>query len=499
MGNTKPLRAALYLRRSVASTDESVSLNFQEEEARAYAERRGWTVVEVFTDDGVSASEKKPEDRKGWRALMASDGWDVVVAWKLDRVLRSMHDLWLVHGWLKEHGKSIATVEGDIDMTTSDGQVMATIWAAQAQREAEKISERVSAARRKLMAERRQPGGAVAYGWRNVDNPDGPGKVLRQDPNRIEWVKGMVERCQRGDTLYSIKRWLDEAGAPLPTSGQRNRTGTGWRYITVESLLRNPILAGAVVYNPGNKTKERGKALLLGENGLPYINEAAAIMPLSEWRAMVEKLDSRDSPQSRPRSAKTRTSGLLSGFMFCREHDELVKMTRGTSQGRPSYQCRQCFQTISNFEAELVEHFLEMKGDWPRWSKVEERQENGAADLADIEHRLGELDELIREASDRHERQRLRDEQDNLFDLRDEKRQEPGRMVEVWNPSDHYFSELWAMAGDDVVEQRAILKDALQHVLVSRPASRGRRRPGDALKRLECVWLRPDEVGPRPL
>lgn len=143
---------------------------------------------------------------------------------------------------------------------------------------------------------------------------------------------------------------------------------------------------------------------------------------------------------------KAQTSALLSGLIYCGDdrHEEPPRMWRGTTQGREGYSCPKCSQTISNFEDILIEEFLRQKGDWMRWSKVEEVYESGAQILPDIEHRLSELDELIRAAVDRKERTRLRHEQDALLDLRDEKRSEPGKVVERWNEGDNYFSELWA-------------------------------------------------------
>ena len=64
-------RSVIYARISV-SPEESVSIDRQVEAAQQYAAARGWKVVGTFEDEGVSATHNKPEDRAGWRALLAA-------------------------------------------------------------------------------------------------------------------------------------------------------------------------------------------------------------------------------------------------------------------------------------------------------------------------------------------------------------------------------------------------------------------------------------------
>jgi DNA invertase Pin-like site-specific DNA recombinase len=59
----KPNRAALYVR---VSTDSQTVEN-QERELRQVAERRGWTVFEVYRDEGISGAEGR-DKRPGLRA-----------------------------------------------------------------------------------------------------------------------------------------------------------------------------------------------------------------------------------------------------------------------------------------------------------------------------------------------------------------------------------------------------------------------------------------------
>jgi DNA invertase Pin-like site-specific DNA recombinase len=472
------------------SLEASVSIDRQIEAAEAYAAQRGWTVVGVFKDDGVSASKSKPEDRKGWRELMACrDPWDAVIVWKIDRMVRRIVHFWDTYRWLDENGKSLVSVMDNLDMTTSMGRIVAGILAGFAEMEAEAISTRVAAARNYLLSNGRVPGGKLPYGYRKVPNPDGPGYVLAHDPATIGYVRTMVKRTQAGRSIYSTVQWLDETGAPTPTGGAK------WVYSSVERLLRNPILAGMVAHNPGNDSKVRGDRVVLGEDGLPVVYPDLAVLPVAQWRAMVKRLDENERPQSMPRAMRAKTSGMLSGLVLCGDdrHDEPVRMWRGTVQGRPGYYCPTCHHAISNFEHVVVAEFLRQKGERVRWTVVEEVADGGAALLPEIELRIQELQEQQRAAQDRDERKRLSDEIDRLYDRRDEVREQPTTTELVYEPA-NLFAVDWEAAETDE-EKRDVLGDALHSITVRRGRP-GRRTDAQLLDRLTFKWKQPEDLGP---
>ncbi len=70
-------RALVYSRISVL-TEESVSTARQVKAARRWADARGWIVIGEYADEGVSATSNRPEDREGWKALLAHlIGWSL--------------------------------------------------------------------------------------------------------------------------------------------------------------------------------------------------------------------------------------------------------------------------------------------------------------------------------------------------------------------------------------------------------------------------------------
>jgi hypothetical protein len=91
MSPKKPKRVALYLR---VSTSEQTTRN-QRRELHAVAERHGWLVVATFEDAGVSGAKGR-DKLPGFDRLMmavARREIDMVAAWSVDRLGRSLTDL----------------------------------------------------------------------------------------------------------------------------------------------------------------------------------------------------------------------------------------------------------------------------------------------------------------------------------------------------------------------------------------------------------------------
>ena len=120
MSRTK--RAALYVR---VSTDAQTVEN-QTRELRQVAKRRGWDVVEVYSDAGISGAKS----RNGRPRLdtMLKDAsrrkFDIVMAWAIDRLGRSLSDLLDTIQHLEACGVDLYLDQQAIDTTTPAGRAM---------------------------------------------------------------------------------------------------------------------------------------------------------------------------------------------------------------------------------------------------------------------------------------------------------------------------------------------------------------------------------------
>ncbi|MBV9922667.1 MAG: recombinase family protein, partial [Pseudonocardia sp.] len=114
-GIVRSVRALIMVRVSKTRENGSSSES-QEELCRKFCKERGWTVVGVAIDNDVSGSTD-PMARKGagpWLRDRISE-FDVVVAWKLNRIGRNEIAIGKLVNLLREQGKSIATADHQVD------------------------------------------------------------------------------------------------------------------------------------------------------------------------------------------------------------------------------------------------------------------------------------------------------------------------------------------------------------------------------------------------
>lgn len=468
--------AVIYSRISVTQ-EASVSLERQQESARMYAAARGFNVVGSFVDDGVSATANRPDQRPGWKAMLASPlKFQVVIALKVDRVARRTIDFLQAHEQLQARGAALVCVDDPIDMSTAQGRGFATMLAVFAEMEAAAIADRVRGARKTLLHSGRVAGGKVPWGWRSVRNPDGgPGYVLQQDPDAIEHVRLAVERTQAGHSIYSTQQLLAEQGVKVG-------------YTSLERTIRNPLVAGLIAWTPGNKGKARGDGLVRDANGLPVRYPELAVTTESAWRSMLSALDAPTTGRRTPRALRAATSGAWSGLVWCADarHDEPVRMHRGTFEGRHGYTCPSCHQTLTSWEDEAVAEFLRVAGDELALNRVRVVTTGGNEQVAAIEARIRELTAEMATTHDKAALKALREEQDRLLDLREEAEDLPEEVEYVSEPVGT-FTEAWSAAASDE-DRRRVLGLAIHRVLVHR-GKPGRRTPGAVLQRLQLEWV----------
>src|SRR6476620_11330203 len=109
-------RAAVYVR---VSTDKQTVEN-QLRELRQIAERRGWQIVEEYHDAGISGA--KGRDQRPGLDRMLKDAskrrFNVVMAWAIDRLGRSLIDLLGTIQSLEACGVDMYLDQQAIDTTT---------------------------------------------------------------------------------------------------------------------------------------------------------------------------------------------------------------------------------------------------------------------------------------------------------------------------------------------------------------------------------------------
>jgi DNA invertase Pin-like site-specific DNA recombinase len=149
-------RAAIYLR--VSTADQHTSN--QETELRQAAERAGWEVVKVYRDHGISGA--KGRDKRPAFDAMCRDAsrreFDIVMAWSVDRLGRSLQDLVNFLSELHALRVDLFLKTQGIDTTTPSGKAMFGMLSVFADFERSIIQERVRAGLVRARREGKRPG-----------------------------------------------------------------------------------------------------------------------------------------------------------------------------------------------------------------------------------------------------------------------------------------------------------------------------------------------------
>lgn len=136
-------RVALYLR---VSTGEQTTAN-QRRELEAVAIKAGWNVVAVLEDAGISGAKGR-QHRPGYDALLRAvtrREVDMIAAWSVDRIGRSMPELVSFLTELHARGAGLYLHQQALDTSTPAGRAMFQMMGVFAEFERAMIQERVKA------------------------------------------------------------------------------------------------------------------------------------------------------------------------------------------------------------------------------------------------------------------------------------------------------------------------------------------------------------------
>lgn len=136
-------RAGIYLRVSQDSQTTENQFRILQE----VAERSGWTVVEVFEDQGISGAKGR-DKRPGYDALLKAvhrREISMVAAFAVDRLGRSLPDLVAFLSDLQARGCDLYLHQQAVDTSTPSGRMLFQMLAVFAEFERSIITSRINA------------------------------------------------------------------------------------------------------------------------------------------------------------------------------------------------------------------------------------------------------------------------------------------------------------------------------------------------------------------
>ncbi|MCE4024675.1 recombinase family protein [Microbacterium sp. Au-Mic1] len=214
---TESVKAAIYVRQSV---DQAEGITRGIKRCEALLKSRGWTLVETYADNAVSASKSRAKSR--WADLLrdAKAGrFTHIVGVDMDRLVRSVSDLLA----LTDTGAKVLTVDGEIDLTTADGEFRATMLASIARFEVRRKAERQKRANIDRVTRR----GLPVPGKRRFGYEPGNIEERTEEADRVRWAFAEV---LSGGSIFGIAKAF---GKPP---------------VRIREMLTNPAYAGWIPF-----------------------------------------------------------------------------------------------------------------------------------------------------------------------------------------------------------------------------------------------------------
>src|SRR6202163_3530965 len=150
------MKAAIYAR--VSTTNHGQDASMQTRELREYCERRGFEIVDEYTDIGISGSKDSRPELNRLMADAHKRRFDVVCVWRFDRFARSVSHLLRALETFKALGIDFVSYSEQMDTSTPAGKMVFTVLGAVSEGERNLIAERVRAGLRNARAKGKRLG-----------------------------------------------------------------------------------------------------------------------------------------------------------------------------------------------------------------------------------------------------------------------------------------------------------------------------------------------------
>ena len=366
------VRAGVYARISSDREADGLGVGRQMEDCARLAERKGWRVVEQYVDDDVSAwsGKRRPEYARLLADLQAGSINGLLV-YDLDRLHRQPSELESFIDLCQRLGlTNVASVSGEIDLTTADGQFQARILGAVAKKSSDDTSRRIRRKHLEIAAEGRvSGGGSRPYGY------EADKVTLR--PAEAAVVAECAKRLLAGEPVRSIAQDLNERDIPTSTGGE-------WSPQSLRRMLASARIAG--------QREHRGEIVATAEwPGIISPEDGARI------RALLA------NPERRTNKAARRY--LLGGLLVCGHCGEKL-VARPRTGGKRRYACAKgvgfsgCGKTYINadeveqFVTEAALHRIDSRDLQRAMERRQQRAPEAQQWLEEVEAAQKQLDEL---------------------------------------------------------------------------------------------------------
>ena len=225
--------AGIYIRVSTEDqAREGFSLGEQEEKLRQLCKYKDFEIFKIYKDAGISAKNMK--DRPSFQQMledMKAGKLNYIVAYKLDRVTRSVRDLEVLISTLEKYHCYLIYDRDDVNTSTANGRFFVRMLTVLSQLEIEIVSERTKFGLNGAIKAGHIPGKVPLGYYRDTD------KTLKVDITTKDIVLRIFELYLEGKSYQAISNILNEEKVLSPNNKK-------WCDSSIDRIINNKIYMG---------------------------------------------------------------------------------------------------------------------------------------------------------------------------------------------------------------------------------------------------------------
>lgn len=171
-----------------------------------YAEETKSQLVEIYVDEGFTATKMKRPDLL--RMLDNLDTFDVLVFTRLDRFSRNVLQANKMVEMMEEYNVAIKSIEEeDIDTSTADGKFNFDLRVSLAEREAKKTSERIKSVFEFKIKQGQPVSGNQPFGYM-IETKDNKKKIIK-DPTLVPIIEDIFKYFAKHHTIRGTMTYIN--------------------------------------------------------------------------------------------------------------------------------------------------------------------------------------------------------------------------------------------------------------------------------------------------
>ncbi|ETB33770.1 recombinase family protein [Mycobacterium avium] len=485
---------ALIVVRLSRVTDATTSPERQLQACKDLCTHRGYEVVGIAEDLDISAGKTTPFNRPQLGKWLKRPGdFDVIVVYRVDRIVRRLFDLADLIRWCQEHRVAlVSATEAFLDLTAPFGDIVALLVAKVAEMELAAISERNRSAAQHNLRAGKYRGGPAPWGYMPVHTDEG--WKLVQDPEQVVVIHEVVERVLSGEPLRSVAHDLTERGVLTPRDRfaqlrGREVKGYAWHPGGLKRGLTSPTLLGRIAVTDTSKgAEDRHEAsLIVSDDGTPFTRCEPIIS-----RDVFDRVGAELAGRENRKEPTKRTTSLLLGIIYCDVCGKPAYKLKGGAGRNPRYRCASaqyknaCANRsipLAYAENEVEGNILRAFGDMPRMVRVWSSGSDHSSELGEVNATLADLTDQVGTPAFRRgtpQRARLDARIEALTTRQDELSAAPSQPSGwTYEPTDDLVKDWWASAS---IEERNVWLRQMGFRVVWRSHSEGTKTVVDDFK-----------------